>query len=109
MQSVETGKHRAAPALQALRTPSTLPSRKAEPALSVPAWGQYPNEKDGATGQREGGSEAEGKSQRRQTSKGLTSRLLEALFSSMPQAKRQTAVAAWNGLTLSSTGVRTGL
>lgn len=76
MQSVETGKHSAAPALQALRTPSTLPSRRAEPALSVPGWGQYPNEKDGATGQREGGSEAEGKSQRRQTSKGLTSRLL---------------------------------
>lgn len=102
-------KHRAVPALQALPTPSPLPSRKAEPALRMPGWGQYPNEKDGATGQREGGSEAEGKFQRRQTSKGLIKITQRLYFQVCHRQRDRQLWLTWDGLTLSSTRVRRGL
>lgn len=50
------------------------------------------NEEDGATGHRKGGSEAEGKSQRRQPSKGLIKATQRLYFQACPR-QRQTAAA----------------
>lgn len=72
--------------------PASYPPGKQSLHWGGPAGDNILSKKDEAAGQRKGGSEAEGKSQRRQPSKGLINSS-EALLPSMSQADRQTAVA----------------